>query len=103
MLDSPRGRGAQMNVGARAARGDVLLFLHADTRLPEGYFAAMQLALQQQSLRQRQPARCSPLEALVSSTLNPTPRCLTSLCSSTRSVGGGPPGTAHLIPGAFNI
>ena len=49
-----------MNVGARAARGDVLLFLHADTRLPEGYFAAMQLALQQQSLRQRQPARCSP-------------------------------------------
>src|SRR5262245_40262945 len=31
---APRGRGAQMNAGAARARGDVLLFLHADTRLP---------------------------------------------------------------------
>jgi len=29
-----RGRSAQMNFGARQATGDVLLFLHADTRLP---------------------------------------------------------------------
>lgn len=29
-----RGRGNQMNAGARAASGDTLLFLHADTRLP---------------------------------------------------------------------
>ena len=29
------GRGAQMNAGSRYARGDVLVFLHADTRLPE--------------------------------------------------------------------
>lgn len=33
-LSSPRGRGPQLNAGARAARGDVLLFLHADVRLP---------------------------------------------------------------------
>jgi len=35
VLASPRGRSLQMNAGAAAARGDVLLFLHADTRLPE--------------------------------------------------------------------
>jgi rSAM/selenodomain-associated transferase 2 len=34
LIDSPRGRGPQMNVGARAACGAVLLFLHADTVLP---------------------------------------------------------------------
>lgn len=32
---APRGRAAQMNAGATRACGDVLLFLHADTRLPE--------------------------------------------------------------------
>jgi rSAM/selenodomain-associated transferase 2 len=36
VLSAPRGRAVQMNAGAAAARGDVLLFLHADTRLPEG-------------------------------------------------------------------
>jgi rSAM/selenodomain-associated transferase 2 len=34
-LKAPRGRAAQMNAGASVARGDVLLFLHADTKLPE--------------------------------------------------------------------
>jgi rSAM/selenodomain-associated transferase 2 len=35
-IKSPcRGRGAQMNVGARLAKGHILLFLHADTRLPD--------------------------------------------------------------------
>jgi len=33
VLRGPRGRAAQMNRGAAAARGDVLVFLHADTRL----------------------------------------------------------------------
>lgn len=33
-LQAPKGRAAQMNVGARVARGDTLLFLHADTTLP---------------------------------------------------------------------
>ena len=35
VLVAKRGRSLQMNAGAAAARGDVLLFLHADTRLPE--------------------------------------------------------------------
>ena len=35
VLAAPRGRALQMNAGAALARGRVLLFLHADTRLPE--------------------------------------------------------------------
>lgn len=35
VLRSPRGRANQMNAGAAEATGQVLLFLHADTRLPE--------------------------------------------------------------------
>lgn len=34
-LLAPRGRAAQMNAGAAACPADVLLFLHADTVLPE--------------------------------------------------------------------
>ena len=33
-IAAPRGRAAQMNAGAAIATGDVLMFLHADTRLP---------------------------------------------------------------------
>lgn len=36
---APRGRASQMNAGALQAHGEVLLFLHADTRLPEGAMA----------------------------------------------------------------
>jgi rSAM/selenodomain-associated transferase 2 len=35
VLDVPRGRACQMNAGAQAAQGDVLLFLHADTIAPQ--------------------------------------------------------------------
>lgn len=35
LIEAPRGRARQLNAGAAAARGDVLLFLHADTVLPE--------------------------------------------------------------------
>lgn len=41
VVSTPRGRSAQMNAGARLARGDVLLFLHADTRLPPGFDAVI--------------------------------------------------------------
>ena len=42
---SDRGRASQMNAGARAARGDALLFLHADTQLPEEAASAIADAL----------------------------------------------------------
>lgn len=35
VLSAPTGRARQMNAGAAVANGKVLLFLHADTRLPE--------------------------------------------------------------------
>jgi rSAM/selenodomain-associated transferase 2 len=34
VISAPRGRALQMNAGAEKACGDVLLFLHADSRLP---------------------------------------------------------------------
>ena len=43
-IDAPRGRARQMNAGAAAARGAWLLFLHADTRLPDGWRAAIDAA-----------------------------------------------------------
>ncbi|MFT5643829.1 MAG: glycosyltransferase involved in cell wall biosynthesis [Janthinobacterium sp.] len=36
LLHAARGRARQMNAGAARASGDVLLFLHADTGLPDG-------------------------------------------------------------------
>ena len=41
VIASPRGRGVQLATGARAARGEWLVFLHADTRLEEGWAAAL--------------------------------------------------------------
>jgi hypothetical protein len=37
VLPSTPGRARQMNTGAARAMGDILLFLHADTRLPRGF------------------------------------------------------------------
>jgi len=39
VIKGPRGRALQQNRGAAAARGSVLLFLHADTLLPKDYVA----------------------------------------------------------------
>jgi rSAM/selenodomain-associated transferase 2 len=43
-VEAPRGRAPQMNAGAAFARGDWLVFLHADTRLPPGWTAAIDAA-----------------------------------------------------------
>jgi hypothetical protein len=45
VIEAPRGRARQMNAGARAATGDVLLFLHADVELPAEALAAVATAL----------------------------------------------------------
>lgn len=45
LLPSPKGRAVQMNTGAEVADGDVLLFLHVDTRLPAEAFTVVDQAL----------------------------------------------------------
>lgn len=50
VVDSDRGRGNQMNAGASAASGDVLLFLHADTILEAGWSCSMLESLEEGSV-----------------------------------------------------
>lgn len=44
VVQAPRGRAMQMNAGAHAARGELLLILHADTSLPAGALARLDAA-----------------------------------------------------------
>ena len=44
-IASPPGRARQLEAGAREAAADVLVFLHADTRLPRGFDAALRRVL----------------------------------------------------------
>lgn len=46
VIETQRGRGLQMDEAARGAKGDVLLFLHADTILPEGWRSEIERALE---------------------------------------------------------
>jgi len=43
---SPRGRGTQMNKGASVSKGELLLFLHTDTELPEDAFSIITAFMQ---------------------------------------------------------
>jgi rSAM/selenodomain-associated transferase 2 len=48
VIPSKRGRAAQMNCGACVAIGEVLIFLHADTLLPDDAFRSIEHALKAQ-------------------------------------------------------
>ena len=45
VLDTQRGRARQLQVGTRATKSDVVLFLHADTVLPSGWAQSVAAAL----------------------------------------------------------
>lgn len=45
VLNTEKGRAVQMNAGAAAATGNILLFLHADTQLPQGALLKIRQAL----------------------------------------------------------
>lgn len=50
LLEAPRGRAVQMNAGAGASKGAVLLFLHADTTLPPSADRLVRRALEDGAL-----------------------------------------------------
>jgi rSAM/selenodomain-associated transferase 2 len=50
VMTAPQGRASQMNAGAAIARAPLLLFLHADTRLPAGAMPQLVLAIAQGAL-----------------------------------------------------
>lgn len=49
IISSPSGRAKQMNAGAQIANGDVFVFLHADTRLPETAIKSITKSIQKYS------------------------------------------------------
>jgi len=49
-VTSAKGRGKQMNEGAKVAQGDIFLFLHADTLLPRDSFWMIRDALSDSSI-----------------------------------------------------
>lgn len=72
VVRSPPGRGRQMNAGAERARGDIVLFLHADTLLVKGAHAAISNALADQDvvggcfrLRLRGPSAQRPIARIL--------------------------------------
>jgi len=86
---SPAGRAEQMNAGARAASGDLLIFLHADSRLPQEAdrvlaerLAASGLAWGRFDIR---IAGAHPLLRLVERMMNLRSR-LTHICTGDQSI-----------------
>jgi rSAM/selenodomain-associated transferase 2 len=45
VVGGPRGRGGQLNRGARVLDADILVFVHADCRLPPGWVTAVRAAI----------------------------------------------------------
>ena len=50
LIQSLKGRGIQMNMGASVATGDILLFLHADTMLETGWASSILYVLEDVSI-----------------------------------------------------
>ena len=44
VINSAKGRAVQMNAAAQSANGDLLLFLHCDTELPDNFYDSLRLS-----------------------------------------------------------
>ena len=96
VLVSPRGRAVQMNTGAAYAlaegAADVLLFLHADTRLPEDADRAIERAYQSSSSWGRFDVRIdgrAPLLRVIALLMNLRSR-LTGICTGDQAIFATP-------------
>lgn len=65
IVESERGRAVQMNSGAGQSTGELLLFLHADTRLPENVDQLLLEAVQSAKTWGRFDVRLSGKQALL--------------------------------------
>lgn len=65
VLTGTAGRAVQMNRGARKARGEVLIFLHADTVLPQNALAAIEEAFEKGACWGRFDIRLSGRHAML--------------------------------------
>lgn len=52
-VKSPRGRARQMNAGADEAKGEIFIFLHADTRLPRNALDLINHMMTRQTMAQK--------------------------------------------------
>jgi rSAM/selenodomain-associated transferase 2/rSAM/selenodomain-associated transferase 1 len=88
VLAAPRGRAVQMNVGASVATGDVLLFLHADCRLPPRADAAVADAIARGHTWGRFDVLLdgdSPALRMVAATMNAR-SALTGICTGDQAI-----------------
>ena len=88
VLRTGRGRALQMNAGAHEADGEVLLFLHADTRLPAGWAEAVRRSLADGREWGRFDVEldsASPLVRLVGRAMNLRSR-LTGICTGDQAI-----------------
>lgn len=88
VIQSDKGRAVQMNAGAAVARGDLLLFLHADTRLPSGALEQLTAFVQSRRAWGRFDVRLTgkrPLFRVIAWFMNQRSR-LTGICTGDQAL-----------------
>jgi rSAM/selenodomain-associated transferase 2 len=88
VINAPCGRALQMNAAAAAARGDILLFLHADSRLPAKAIAEIKEAIDSGALWGRFNIRLSGrhwLLRVVERTIN-IRSCLSGIATGDQAI-----------------